>query len=146
MDKKADLLLVYNADSGIVNGLLDLAHKTFSPATYACALCGLSYGVLGMRRAWRTYLENLRVRLVFLHRDQFRQRWPAEPCELPIIALQGKGQSFRVLLRGSDFAGIGDLSALQVALDTALAQVPRSGTAEWLVTAHGCWDKGPDIS
>ena len=33
MDK---IIFVYNADSGLVNGLIDWAHKIVSPETYSC--------------------------------------------------------------------------------------------------------------
>jgi hypothetical protein len=53
------LLMIYNADGGLVNGALDLLHKTFSPATYPCRLCEVTYGTFGMKRDWRTTIEAL---------------------------------------------------------------------------------------
>ncbi len=41
------LLFVYNADSGLVAGLFDSAHKLLSPSTYQCQLCTLTHGVTG---------------------------------------------------------------------------------------------------
>lgn len=82
MDK---LVFVYNADSGIVNGLLDYAHKTFSPQTYACNLCALTYGYTGMRAEWRRFLRNLRAPVEFVHRDELRERYCVEGVALPTI-------------------------------------------------------------
>ena len=59
--------MIYNADGGLVNGALDLLHKTFSPATYACRLCDVTYGPLGNvctgvgrigQRLWRYWYKS----------------------------------------------------------------------------------------
>jgi hypothetical protein len=42
MQIKISLVFVYNADSGVFNTLSDIAHKIFSPETYACNLCALT--------------------------------------------------------------------------------------------------------
>jgi hypothetical protein len=72
---RSTLLFVYNADSGPVNGLLDLLHKTLSPGTYACSLCALTYGV-GMRPEWKSFIQALPVAARFPHRDEFRAEFP----------------------------------------------------------------------
>jgi hypothetical protein len=38
-----ELLFVYNADAGLVTGLLDTLHKVLSPSTYSCSLCAITY-------------------------------------------------------------------------------------------------------
>ncbi len=47
------LVFVYNANSGLLNALLDMGHKVVSPRTYPCSLCALTYGSLGLRDAPR---------------------------------------------------------------------------------------------
>jgi hypothetical protein len=42
--KTKSLLFVYNADSGVFNLVTDIAHKIFSPQTYACQLCCITHG------------------------------------------------------------------------------------------------------
>ncbi|UOQ77402.1 hypothetical protein MUN84_01395 [Hymenobacter sp. 5516J-16] len=81
-----ELLFVYNADSGVVNGLLDSLHKTLSPATYACSLCAITYGTTSMRPQWRKFLKSLPVRATFLHRNELARRYPALLTEpLPAV-------------------------------------------------------------
>lgn len=79
------LVFVYNADSGVFNALADLAHKTFAPDTYACNLCKITYSPLGMRRAWRKFLDELGLTLEFLHRDEFSERHGEAKVDLPAI-------------------------------------------------------------
>jgi hypothetical protein len=79
------LLFVYNADSGLFNTLTDIAHKVFSPETYQCNLCAITYGNFGIRSEWKQFLEELDLPLEFLHRDEFEGRFGAEHAELPAI-------------------------------------------------------------
>lgn len=71
------LVFVYNADAGPLNGLKDLLHKTFAPDTYACALCANTYQLSGMRPEWKQAVAGLPLPTEFLHRDEFRQAYPA---------------------------------------------------------------------
>jgi hypothetical protein len=71
-----ELLFVYNADAGLVNGLLDTLHKVLSPSTYACSLCAITYGATAMRPEWKEFLRTLPVQPTFLHRDELRARHP----------------------------------------------------------------------
>lgn len=81
-----ELLFVYNADSGLLNGALDTLHKTLSPATYACSLCAVTYGATSMRPEWRAFLHKLPARTIFLHRNELRQPYPSLLTEpLPAI-------------------------------------------------------------
>jgi hypothetical protein len=107
------LILVYNANAGLLNGALDLLHKTLSPSTYPCRLCAITYGPLGMRARWKAFLESLGPNLVFLHKDEYEG-----PEPLPAI-LAGDGS---VLVSARDFAAIDSLDALQSALLAALAK------------------------
>jgi hypothetical protein len=71
------LLFVYNADAGLLAGLKDTFHKILSPATYACALCAVTYGATSMRPEWREFIKKLPVPVEFLHRDEFGRAYPA---------------------------------------------------------------------
>jgi len=70
------LLFVYNADAGLLAGLKDTFHKILSPATYACALCAVTYGATSMRPEWRAFIKSLPVKVAFLHRDEFALAYP----------------------------------------------------------------------
>lgn len=79
------LLFVYNADSGLYNTLADIGHKLLSPGTYPCDLCSLTHGYLRERTVWRDFLRGLPATCEFLHRDQFRDRWPDNREPLPAV-------------------------------------------------------------
>jgi len=59
------LLFIYNADSGIANALIDQGKKYLTPSEYACQLCMVSYGPLGMRKDWKKFVKRLPYEIVF---------------------------------------------------------------------------------
>ena len=79
------LVFVYNADSGVFNTLADAAHKIFSPRTYACNLCALTYGAVQMRGEWKEFLDGLGLPLEFLYADELASRYGLEGVSLPAV-------------------------------------------------------------
>lgn len=114
------LVLVYNADAGIIAALFDTVHKYASAATYPCSLCAVTYGPVAMRAKWRTYLRALPLPVDFYHRPDFRAAFPdAAEWPLPLIAL-ARADNLDVLLSARDLDAIGDIGALMRALDARL--------------------------
>ena len=68
------LIFVYNANSGKLNTLFDIAHKLLSPGTYQCDLCSLTHGALSEKKAWKKFRERTGLVMEFLHKDEFEQR------------------------------------------------------------------------
>jgi len=85
LNRHNPLVFVYNADSGLFNTMADIGHKLFSPATYACDLCAITHGLLSERAEWCRFIESLDAPCEFLHRDQFRARFPDAQAPLPAI-------------------------------------------------------------
>lgn len=79
------LVFVYNADSGLFNTLSDAAHKFFSPETYACNLCRVTYGWFSERAAWRAFIGGLGITCEFWHRDALHARYPGLVVALPAV-------------------------------------------------------------
>ena len=83
--ERAALVFVYNADSGVFNTLADVAHKIFSPQTYACNLCALTHSTFGMRDEWKRFLDGLDCTPEFLHADELAARYGLSGVPLPAI-------------------------------------------------------------
>lgn len=109
------LVFVYNADSGLLNTLSDIAHKALSPQTYRCRLCALTHGRLRMRQEWKTYLEGLGVACEFLHRDELAQRYGIRDAQLPAV-YRRHGRELRLCLDHRAIAACRSAEALQGAL------------------------------
>ena len=109
---KRRLIVVYNAKAGLLAGVMDSVHKIVSPSTYACRLCAFTYGPIGMRRQWRTFLDGLGMELVFHHRPDFREAFPAAArWPLPLLAVEEDGKLDQ-LISAADLAAMPDLAAL----------------------------------
>ena len=70
-EENLELIFIYNAKSGVVNELIDFAHKIVSPETYDCNLCAISYGPFSMKKKWSTYIETLPFKSTFTYKDKF---------------------------------------------------------------------------
>ncbi len=119
------LVFVYNADSGFANAMVDVAHKLFSPGTYACNLCQLTHSAFGMRDRWRDFLESLNYEMEFLHRDEFRVEGHALAVELPAI-LRRSNEEMNVLIAAEELNAIVSLEDLMAVLGKKLKGPPSS--------------------
>ncbi|QMW22969.1 hypothetical protein [Sandaracinobacteroides saxicola] len=118
------LRFVYNADGGLLNGALDLAHKWLSPSTYACRLCEVSYSTFGMKPQWRAFVESLGIPVVFHHRDDFAAAFPNETIPLPAILRDSAG-TLETLVSAQDFAQLHTLDDLIATLRRHLGLDPE---------------------
>lgn len=110
--KRPALVFVYNADSGVFNALSDVAHKIFSPDTYACNLCALTHTAFGMRGEWKRFLEGLGRPLEFLHADELRSRYGLKDVPLPAV-FERDGASLRVAVSADEINACGTLEELE---------------------------------
>ena len=118
----ARLIIVYNANEGLVAGLLDSIHKALSPATYECSLCAITYGAFTMDRRWRAWLKALPYETVFHHRPDFHAAFPANAAApLPAVFI-ANGDALEILLDPSAIAASKTVDGLIAALETVLAQ------------------------
>lgn len=106
------LIFVYNADSGVFNALADIGHKLFSPNTYHCDLCRLTHGYLTERKAWRIFVEDLPFGTEYLHRDQFRRRFPHLKSPLPAVYLR-EGNHMKLCVTAASLRECKDLEMLK---------------------------------
>ena len=83
--KKPTLVFVYNADSGFVNTLLDIGHKIIAPQTYACNLCAITHSTFSMRDEWKRFVDDLKLPIEFLHRDELSRQYGIHGAALPAV-------------------------------------------------------------
>lgn len=95
MDK---IIFVYNADSGILNGIKDLLHKNLSPKTYACHLCAITYNNFGMIQEWEEFTQTLKTPVEFLHRDELEDKYVIKNVPLPAAFIHYTGEDPRLWL------------------------------------------------
>ncbi len=79
------LIFVYNANSGKLNALFDAGHKLFSPSTYPCSLCALTYDTFSENSIWKTFREHSNFDMEFYHKDEFKSAFPNVNIAYPSI-------------------------------------------------------------
>lgn len=119
-DMKRTLLFVYNADRGMFNTLSDMAHKVFSPKTYACNLCAITHSTFSMRDEWKVFLETLDQEMEFQHRNEFREAYPGDDTALPAIFLK-KGDELERLVEAEAIDACDSMEALKSLISQRLA-------------------------
>lgn len=117
------LVFVYNADSGLFNALIDFAHKTFSPQTYQCNLCAITYSMFGMKKDWQEFLKTLELPLEFLHKDELLKKYKIENPSLPAIYLKAD-HDLLLWITTEEINRCASLIDLQQRISTKLAKLP----------------------
>ena len=104
------IIFVYNADSGIVNVALDIAHKLLSPSTYNCRLCQMTYGALKEKQVWKEFRAGATEELLFLHRDEYERQFERR-FKYPVI-LKKAGDDFAVIVSHQEMEKMSDVTEL----------------------------------
>ena len=81
------LIFVYNAKSGAFNAVFDAIHKAVRPGSYKCTLCKLTYSFASMNGKWRKFINNLKIAVDFLHKDEFKQNFNYKNPKFPAAFL-----------------------------------------------------------
>jgi hypothetical protein len=82
------LLFIYNANSGTLNALLDVGHKLFSPSTYKCHLCALTFNTFTENNLWKDFRARSATEMQFFHIDEFEKTFKDKEYIYPIILSQ----------------------------------------------------------
>ena len=109
--KSEEFLFVYNADSGLFNAVLDSLHKVFSPATYNCNLCALTYSSVRMKKEWKSFINRMPFSATFLHRNELLKQYPDSNFTYPSL-LKREGSTVHVLIEAEEMNQIKSLEHL----------------------------------
>ena len=82
-NKIMQLIFVYNAKSGFINGVFDYVHKFVSPQTYSCNLCSITYDNTGKKDEWNNYLNSLPIEVIFAYKDNLQKKGLYFQLQLP---------------------------------------------------------------
>ncbi|MEX1000760.1 MAG: GTPase [Crocinitomicaceae bacterium] len=116
------LIFVYNANSGFLNGAMDTLHKIIKPQTYQCSLCQLTYGSVKMKSKWKEFLESLPMDKEFYHKDEFLEKYPNKNIELPAVLISEDESDPTTLLSAHQLADAEDLNQLIEMLQEKLSR------------------------
>ena len=123
--KPKRLIFIYNANSGLRNGVMDIAHKLISPATYECSLCGLTHGVFKEHKLWKSFREGSATEMEFLHKDEFEKLYASKfghKFTFPVILSEEKDE-LQLLVSTEELNGLGELEELIALLQNRLSKM-----------------------
>lgn len=106
--KLQKLIFIYNADSGIGNMIIDGAHKIFSPGTYTCSLCDITYGAFTENSTWKKFRKETDLQMEFLHKDEFAKAYASKfghKFSFPIVLAETNG-SLEVFIKTEELNGM----------------------------------------
>jgi len=120
MIEALELVFVYNADSGIFSGIKDLVHKSVSPKTYRCNLCGLTFGGISMKQEWKEFIKNLPIKVAFLHKDKFIKTYPQLASVSYPVVFKKEGKTLKEFISPDEINKQKSLEDLKKLVNTAL--------------------------
>ena len=115
------LLIVYNAEAGLIAGAKDSLHKLLRPDTYPCSLCALTHGTLRMDPRWKRFLGRMPMNVRVYHRADFRKRYPELDLPLPAV-LKEHGRETELLIGADELAEMRSLDALIAHIERKLTR------------------------
>jgi len=116
---KPTIVFVYNAESGVFHSIGDYIQKVVSPRSYRCKLCAVTYGNLGMKNEWKTFIDELKFPVEFLHRDEFKKHYPTMNFEFPAVFVK-RDYSLLLLIPHTDINNIHTLEELMVLVNNKM--------------------------
>jgi hypothetical protein len=99
-----------------------VAHKIFSPQTYACNLCALTHSNFRVRKEWKQFIETLNRPVEFLHADELKQLYGIEGKQLPVI-LKKDGELLETLVETASINACRTLADLKHLIINRLERV-----------------------
>ena len=111
VDDKPIIIFVYNANSGIITVVSDYFKKIFTPKTYPCNLCAVTYNNFGMKKEWKDFIFNLDYSIEFLHKDEFDKKYRIKNNKFPSVYIK-KNNEIKLLLPAEKINKIKSLEEL----------------------------------
>ncbi len=115
------LLFVFNIDRGNLSGMSDYHHSVTSARPPRCNLFALISSPVGMKKAWKRFINDLGLPARFIHRDEFFQMCGTQKLVVPAVYVQS-GNSFHELIKADEINRIDSTDVLIGLVTTRLKQ------------------------
>lgn len=114
------LQFVYNAHSGKLHALFDIAHKLVSPHTYSCDLCQITHDTFSENADFSALKARHPIEL--FHIDEYEASYPAEE-HYPVIIVRRDGDIIERINREriGQLHSVDDLRSLVLAIEASQA-------------------------
>lgn len=98
--------------------VLDGLHKIWSPKTYPCSLCGITYGAFSERKIWKNFRRDLNVEMEFLYKDAFMNTYASKfgyAFTFPIILISN-GMDLEVFMDTTELDALSSIEELMIGI------------------------------
>ncbi|RKR07795.1 hypothetical protein CLV91_2978 [Maribacter vaceletii] len=96
------LILVYNANSGWHNSVIDSFHKVMSPKTYNCNLCAITFGIFSENEIWKKFRIETNIEMQFLHKNEFLKAYKTkEKYDFPMV-FKSEDNEIEIVLKSQE--------------------------------------------
>ncbi len=85
------VIFVYNANSGLASVVKDFWKKILRPSSYDCNLCMQTFGIFGVKKDWKKFIQDLNIETEFLHKDEFEKKFDIKDAKYPSAYIQNDG-------------------------------------------------------
>lgn len=116
------IIIAYNNFGGICPQLGDLCYRFFFPETYPNKLVKLTNNLVGLKKEWKDFLEELPFQKVFYHKDDVERKLEPDTFALPAIFL-ADSLSTVCLLTASEISHLRSLPELEAAVQLKLDRI-----------------------
>lgn len=123
-----EIIMIYNAQSGLKNTIVDGLHKIFSPSTYPCDLCALTYGHFSEKSNWKKFRMRSNIQMSFYHIDEFEAKFGKLKYRHP-IALLHQNKTFETLISPEEFKQFKNTEELIVHVETTINNILNCKTS-----------------
>ncbi|HMP02802.1 MAG TPA: hypothetical protein PKD86_08825 [Gemmatales bacterium] len=121
MPRPHTMVLVYDADGGLVSGLIHSLKRLVAPDSTPCHLCKLTHGAFGMKSEWWDFLKGFNVPLIFYHRNELKKKHGITNLDLPGIFVP-KGEKLLPWVESDEINRCKDLDALKRLIERRIAE------------------------
>ena len=112
MSDDRKIVMIYNADSGLINAVKDYFHKKREPETYECNLCMQTFGGFSMKKDWKSYIRDLDIPTEFLHKDEFEKKYDVKDAKYPSAYLRN-GSSMKIFISQDEMNKVKSLDEMK---------------------------------
>ena len=112
--EKAKLHFVYNETSNPVTIAMGFAHRLYSPETYECRLCHVTYGTFLMKKEWKSFIDGLGIPVKFHLKDWFLRSYPSlKGTAFPAVFIEQSDGKFILLISAAELNQVTELVQLK---------------------------------
>lgn len=105
------LLFVYSVDRGNLSAMADYHQSSASVKSPRCNLHALVFSPVGMKKAWKRFINDISIPSRFLYHDEFQQVSGEQNPALPAVYIHS-GKSLYLLISDEEINRIGSTDVL----------------------------------